>query len=125
MKLNYLLTFLLSAAATERNGFITLSGGNPKGWYCIDLSDSRNILWDAFNSSCFVNPDQAIQCLDPIPSSDVWGIQAASEGVLVTVNGKTDFYVCGDRVYTSDKGACRELKLKAAGFKGSCGSFRG
>lgn len=110
---------------TKGNGFITLSGGNPDGWYCIDLSDSSNILWDASNSSCFVNPDQAIQCLDPIPSSDVWGMQAAGEGVLVTVNGKTDFHVCGDRVYTGDKGGCRRLKLKVADLKGSCGSFRG
>ncbi|GAB0135104.1 hypothetical protein EsDP_00003453 [Epichloe bromicola] len=56
---------------TEENGFITLSGDNPEGWYCLDLSDPRKILWDAFNSSCFVNPDQAIQCLDPTPSSDM------------------------------------------------------
>lgn len=110
---------------TKDNGFLTLSGDDPDGWYCINLSNSSNILWDAFNSSCFINPDQAFQCLDPIPSSDVWSLQDAGEGVLVAVNGKTDFNVCGDKVYTRDKGGCRGLKLKATGLQGSCGNLRG
>ncbi|KAG5979582.1 hypothetical protein E4U55_005008 [Claviceps digitariae] len=124
--------FTLHDAATDRiikqtknNGFLTLSGDNPDGWYCIDLSDTRKVLWDAFNNACFINPDQAFQCLDPIPSSDVWGIQDANEGALVAVNGRTDFYACGEGVYTNDKGDCRGLKLKASGLQGSCESFRG
>ena len=110
---------------TKHNGYLTLFGNNPDGWYCINLSDSRKVLWDAFNNACFINPDQAFQCLDPIPSSDVWSILNAREGALVAVNGMTDFDACEDEVYTNDKGGCRGIKLKAAGLQGSCGGFRG
>ncbi|KAG6005831.1 hypothetical protein E4U21_007603 [Claviceps maximensis] len=110
---------------TKHNGFLTLSDDSPDGWYCIDLFDSRAVLWDAFNNACFINPDQAFQCLDPIPSSDVWSIQDAKEGALVAVNGGTDFHACGNEVYTNDKGGCRGIKLQAAGLQGSCGSFEG
>ncbi|KAG5951687.1 hypothetical protein E4U53_002500 [Claviceps sorghi] len=110
---------------TKNNGLVTLSSDSPDGWYCINLSDSSKTLWDASDNACFINPDQAFQCLDPIPSSDAWSMQDAGEGPLVAVNGRTDFNACGDGVYTTDKGACRGLKLKASGLQGSCGSFSG
>ncbi|KAG6005925.1 hypothetical protein E4U43_000526 [Claviceps pusilla] len=115
----------LTIKQTKNNGFLTLSGDNPDGWYCINLSDSRRVLWDASNNACFINPDQAFQCLDPTPSSDVWSIQDAREGALVAVNDRTDFHACGEGVFTDDKGGCRGLKLKATGLQGSCGSFSG
>ncbi|KAG5919449.1 hypothetical protein E4U42_006518 [Claviceps africana] len=109
----------------KNNGFVILSGDGPDGRYCINLSDPSDILRDASNNACFINPDQAFQCLDPIPSSDAWSIQNAREGALVAVNGRTDFNACGDGVYTNDKGGCRGLKLKASGLQGSCEGLSG
>ncbi|KHN96923.1 uncharacterized protein MAM_05032 [Metarhizium album ARSEF 1941] len=70
-----------------RHGLLYVGGSQPTGWYCIDLSGAKKVLWDAFNNACFVNPDKEVRCLDPIPSGDSWGMKQSGDDVLVTVNG--------------------------------------
>ncbi|TWU79184.1 hypothetical protein ED733_008901 [Metarhizium rileyi] len=112
------------------SGFLYLGGSRPTGWYCIDLA-LPEILYDAFNNACFLNPDEVFQCFDPTRSDDDWGIKQSEDDVLIFVNGSSRFKVCptesGDLIYSNLKkdARCRGLTLKAMGLKGSCGSLRG
>ncbi|GAO17939.1 hypothetical protein UVI_02026830 [Ustilaginoidea virens] len=113
-------------------GYLTLGAGDPDGWYCIDLADSKHVLRDAFDNACFVNSDQQLQCLDPTPGFDAWSLQHGGGDALLAVNGGTGFSACrssaGRGVYARVKAGesgCQGIRLKARGLRGTCQDFRG
>ncbi|KAK7413399.1 hypothetical protein QQX98_007701 [Neonectria punicea] len=113
------------------NGFLYLNGGKPNGWYCINLSNSQNILLDDFNNACFLAPDGLFQCLDPTIGPNSWTLKKSGSNTLLAHDGSTTFTSCPNKnpgqllygIKSGDSSQCKKITLKAKGFKGTCKSF--
>ncbi|KAF7551001.1 hypothetical protein G7Z17_g5335 [Cylindrodendrum hubeiense] len=115
----------------QESGFLYLNGGQPSGWYCINLSDTQNVLRDDFNNACFLAPDSLFQCLDPTIGPNSWTLKKSGSNTLLAHDGSTSFMSCpskttGQLLYgtkSGDSSQCKKITLKAKGFSGTCKSF--
>lgn len=115
----------------KSSGFLYLGGAKSDGWYCIDLSNSANILRDDFNNACFLASDGQFQCLDPTIGPNSWTLKKSNKTVYLVHDGDSSYNSCPDKAGNkllwgqAQQGAssCKKLSLKAEGFKGSCKSF--
>ncbi|KAH7149459.1 hypothetical protein B0J13DRAFT_621318 [Dactylonectria estremocensis] len=113
------------------SGFLYLNGAQPNGWYCINLSNSQNILLDDFNNACFLAPDGLLQCLDPTIGPNSWTLKKSGSNTLLAHDGSTTFTSCpgkpsGRLLYgtkSGDSSQCKKITLKAKDFTGTCKSF--
>lgn len=107
----------------------------PEGWYCLYLSDSRNILWDQDMNACILtgNPDlkpiAQFACNDGTPGFNEWTIKG---GNLLAHDNSIGFTSCpnprgqGSEIWgqkTGDTTGCKPIALKATGFQGTCGNL--
>lgn len=114
------------------SGLVYLHSEQGQGQYCLDPNDKRNILWDRDFNACIVNYYNKVQCLDPTPGDDVWGLQRNGDKKLLTHNGSPDFKACNTATkaeFLSGAEApkdsqCRDrVQLFATNFQGSCGQL--
>lgn len=137
-----LCCFALQDAASGRavqqeklTGDLFLVSRHPNGWYCLDLADKEQILYDRFRNACTINLDGAFQCLDPTPGLTKYGLVRDGGLVLLAVDGGTDYKACPlgnggpcEMVYGVSKSGlsgCRTLRLAAEGLLGACGGLGG
>ncbi|CAM1501120.1 Fc.00g102820.m01.CDS01 [Cosmosporella sp. VM-42] len=116
------------------NGDLYFNSKFPAGWYCIDLADSRNILFDDFGNACFLRPNSKGQsvgelvCLDPTPGFNSWTLSSTNR---LQHDGITTWWSCpsptsGNWIYGQVEGStssCKQIRLKAKGFQGTCGKL--
>ncbi|KAH7011701.1 hypothetical protein EDB80DRAFT_398907 [Ilyonectria destructans] len=115
----------------QETGFLYLNGGQPSGWYCINLSNTQNVLRDDFNNACFLAPDGLFQCLDPTIGPTSWTLTKSGSNTLLAHDKSTTFSSCpskttGRLLYSTKSGdasQCKKITLKAQGFTGTCKSF--
>ncbi|KAL4725430.1 hypothetical protein ACLX1H_007579 [Fusarium chlamydosporum] len=110
------------------NGNLLLNAGNTNGFFCIDLSNSQNILRDRAFNACFLNPSGEVKCSDPTPGFQSWTLKKSGSNTLLQRDGATSFSSCS-KASTSAKGAvlfgdkhsgastCKKITLKAKNFK--------
>jgi len=108
----------------QETGFLYLGSSQPNGWYCIDLSDTRDILWDDFNNACILTwPDEQFTCLDPTLGPNLWTLNH-SGALRLSHDGGAGYSACssssGEILYSNQKTGCRVLQLKPQGLKGTC-----
>ncbi|KAH6609643.1 hypothetical protein Trco_002989 [Trichoderma cornu-damae] len=115
-------------------GFLYLDASQPKGWYCLNPSGSRPILWDDNNNACIIAWDGHFQCLDPTPGDDEWSLghvgTSNSTRLLLLHNSSSAYQACPNRdrgeIISSGAPAtagCRKIQLEATGLEGACSSF--
>ncbi|KAF4449277.1 hypothetical protein F53441_7439 [Fusarium austroafricanum] len=132
----FTLQDVASSATVQQNsdGNLLLNAGKANGFYCIDLSNSQNILRDSAFNACFLSPSGALKCVDPTPGFQSWTLRTGSNTLLH--DGGSTFNSC-TKTSTSAKGtvlygdkhtdatSCKKTALKAKNFKGTCKSFKG
>lgn len=108
----------------QNDGYLYLGSSQPDGEYCIE--SGTEILRDTSDDSCFIDPDQQVKCLDPIPSSDKWTF-SGDGSKRMAYNGKTTYRACpasngGELIWSSDKDGegCREVELEPRNLQGTC-----
>lgn len=111
----------------KTNGNVYFDAGAPQGWYCINLSDSRDVLLDHLNNACIISIENRFLCLDPTMGVVSWTLDDSDGTALLAHDGETSYHACpnksgGELLWGNDKKAtgCRTVSLKAQGFKGTC-----
>ncbi|KAJ6440459.1 F-box domain-containing protein [Purpureocillium lavendulum] len=109
--------------------------GRPDGWFCLDLSSPKKILYGNGDNACIeAAPDSRFSCLDPTPGRDQYTLQAGPDGhTLLSVNGGLDYKACpnphgaGEMVYGAarSEAGCRTLQFVAKSLTGTCPGFTG
>lgn len=115
----------------QNTGYMYLGADQPDAWFCLDLTDARDILLDDFNNACFLAPYGQLKCLDPTLGFQSWSLKRSGGNTLLTHDDLTAFKACpndsdGRLVYgdkQTDFDTCQDIELEARGLKGSCGSF--
>lgn len=113
----------------RKTGQIYLNSDKPEGWYCIDLSDSRNILYDDYWNACILslNSNQEsigrFTCLDGTPGPNSWTLESghlAHDGDIgyQACPGSSGSLVWGEK--DGDTAGCTNNLLKATDFQGTC-----
>lgn len=107
----------------------------PEGWYCLYLSDTRDILYDQDMNACILTGNSQLQpiaqfmCLDGTPGFNLWTITGSH---LLAHDGNTSFQSCpnprgkGSEIWgkkESNNTGCKTISLKATGFQGTCGNL--
>ncbi|KAH7262155.1 hypothetical protein BKA59DRAFT_14369 [Fusarium tricinctum] len=118
------------------NGNLLLNAGKTNGFFCIDLSNSQNVLRDSAFNACFLDPRGTLKCVDPTPGFQSWTLKNGGSNTLLHHDGASTFNSCS-KTSTSAKGTvlygdkhtdattCKKATLKAKNFKGTCKSFKG
>ncbi|KAF5246098.1 hypothetical protein FANTH_7005 [Fusarium anthophilum] len=134
----FTLQDVATSATVQQNsdGNLLLNAGKTNGFYCIDLSNSQDILRDNAFNACFLSPSGALKCVDPTPGFQSWTLQKSGGNTLLQHDGGSTFNSCS-KTSTSAKGTvlygdkhtdattCKKVTLKAKNFKGTCKSFQG
>ncbi|KAF4951634.1 hypothetical protein FSARC_12863 [Fusarium sarcochroum] len=125
-----------SGATVQENtdGNLLLNAGKTNGFFCIDLSNSQNILRDHAFNACFLNPNGVFKCVDPTPGFQSWTLKKSGSNTLLQHDGDNTFNSCsktslsakGTLLYGdkhADATTCKKATLKAKNFKGTCKNF--
>ncbi|KAF5022790.1 hypothetical protein F66182_5154 [Fusarium sp. NRRL 66182] len=123
------------ATVQESNdGILLLNAGKTNSFFCINLSNSQNILRDHAYNACFLNPSGLLKCVDPTPGFQSWTLKKSGSNTLLLHDGDGTFNSCSKpslsakgTVLYGDKHAdattCKKATLKAKNFKGACNNF--
>ncbi|WXC57673.1 hypothetical protein SNK03_003578 [Fusarium graminearum] len=123
-----------AAVQENSNGNLLLNAGSTNGFFCIDLSNSQNILRDRSFNACFLNPSGEVKCVDPTPGFESWTLKKSGSNTLLHRDGATAFNSCS-KTSTSSKGTvlfgdkhtgastCKKITLKVKNLKGTCKNF--
>ncbi|KAF5656840.1 hypothetical protein FHETE_10771 [Fusarium heterosporum] len=118
------------------NGNLLLNAGKANGLFCIDLSNSQNILRDSAYNACFLDPRGALKCVDPTPGFQSWTLSKSGSNTLLHHDGGSTFNSCSQTSLSAkgtvlygdkhtDATTCKKATLKARDFKGTCKNFKG
>lgn len=112
----------------KQTGYLYFETSKPTGWYCIDLSNSHNVLRDDFNNACFLSTTAQFKCLDPTIGPNSWTLESDDQAVQLAHDGDSAYYACpsptgGELLWgdlKADVSGCRATRIKAEGLTGTC-----